>query len=58
MPILNADKAKKIIVIKRGQGHGFSEIDNALYVLGQTRTLHGDMRIAVGQWIQAVKAAG
>src|ERR1700723_3660883 len=30
MPILNADKAKNVIVIKRGQGQGFSGIDNAL----------------------------
>ena len=29
MPILNADKAKNVIVIKRGQGQGFSGIDNA-----------------------------
>src|SRR3984885_706117 len=28
MPILNADKAKNVIVIKRGQGQGFSGIDN------------------------------
>jgi NAD(P) transhydrogenase subunit beta len=30
MPILNADKAKNVVVIKRGQGQGFSGIDNAL----------------------------
>ena len=31
MPILNADKAKNVIVIKRGQGAGFSGIENALF---------------------------
>jgi H+-translocating NAD(P) transhydrogenase subunit beta len=58
MPILSADKAKNVIVIKRGQGQGFSGIDNALFVLDQTRMLYGDAQSAVSQLIQAVKAAG
>src|SRR5450631_9224 len=58
MPILNADKAKNVVVIKRGQGQGFSGIDNALFVLDQTRLLYGDAQAAVSQLIQAVKAAG
>jgi NAD(P) transhydrogenase subunit beta len=58
MPILNADRAKNVIVIKRGQGQGFSGIDNALFVLDQTRMLYGDAQSAVGHLIQAVKAAG
>src|SRR6202046_467681 len=58
MPILNADKAKNVIVIKRGQGQGFSGIDNALFVLDQTRMLYGDAQAAVSQLIQAVKSAG
>ncbi|MFI4889880.1 MAG: NAD(P)(+) transhydrogenase (Re/Si-specific) subunit beta [Steroidobacterales bacterium] len=57
MPILNADKAKNVIVIKRGQGQGFSGIDNALFVLDQTRMLYGDAQSAAGHLIQAVKAA-
>jgi NAD(P) transhydrogenase subunit beta len=58
MPILSADKAKNVIVIKRGQGQGFSGIDNALFGLDQTKMLYGDAQSAVGQLIQAVKAAG
>ncbi|MDE2295218.1 MAG: NAD(P)(+) transhydrogenase (Re/Si-specific) subunit beta [Gammaproteobacteria bacterium] len=58
MPILNADKAKNVIVIKRGQGQGFSGIDNALFVLDQTRMLYGDAQSAANQLIHAVKAAG
>jgi NAD(P) transhydrogenase subunit beta len=58
MPILNADRAKNVIVIKRGQGHGFSGIDNALFVLDQTRMLYGDAQAAVSRLIQAIKAAG
>src|SRR5271155_2040224 len=56
MPILNADKAKNVIVIKRGQGQGFSGIDNALFYLDNTRMLYGDGQAAVSQLIQAVKA--
>jgi NAD(P) transhydrogenase subunit beta len=57
MPILNADKAKNVIVIKRGKGQGFSGIDNALFGLDQTRMLYGDAQAAVNQLIHAVKAA-
>ena len=57
MPILNADKAKNVIVIKRGQGAGFSGIENALFYLDNTRMLYGDGQAAVGQLIHAVKEA-
>jgi len=56
MPILNADKAKNVIVIKRGQGAGFSGIENALFYLDNTRMLYGDGQAAVAQLIAAVKA--
>ena len=58
MPILNADKAKNVIVIKRGQGAGFSGIENALFYLDNTRMLYGDAQKAVAELIQAVKAVG
>jgi len=58
MPILNADKAKNVIVIKRGQGQGFSGIENALFYLDNTRMLYGDAQGAVNQLIQAVKSVG
>jgi H+-translocating NAD(P) transhydrogenase subunit beta len=56
MPILNADKAKNVIVIKRGQGAGFSGIENALFYLDNTRMLYGDGQAATNQLIHAVKA--
>jgi NAD(P) transhydrogenase subunit beta len=58
MPILNADKAKNVIVIKRGKGAGFSGIENALFYLDNTRMLYGDAQKAGAELIQAVKAAG
>jgi len=56
MPILNVDKAKNVIVIKRGQGAGFSGIENALFYLDNTRMLYGDAQKAVAELIQAIKA--
>ena len=56
MPILNADKAKNVIVIKRGKGAGFSGIENALFYLDNTRMLYGDAQKAGAELIQAVKA--
>jgi proton-translocating NAD(P)+ transhydrogenase subunit beta len=56
MPILNADKAKNVIVIKRGQGAGFSGIENALFYLDNTRMLYGDAQKAGAELIQAIKA--
>jgi NAD(P) transhydrogenase subunit beta len=56
MPILNADKAKNVIVIKRGQGAGFSGIENALFFLDQTRMLYGDGQAMASELIQAVKS--
>jgi NAD(P) transhydrogenase subunit beta len=56
MPILNADKAKNVIVIKRGQGAGFSGIENALFFLDQTRMLYGDGQAMASELISSVKA--
>jgi H+-translocating NAD(P) transhydrogenase subunit beta len=58
MPILNADKAKNVIVIKRGKGAGFSGIENALFYLDNARMLYGDAQKAAGELIQAIKAVG
>jgi NAD(P) transhydrogenase subunit beta len=56
MPILNADKAKNVIVIKRGQGAGFSGIENALFYLDHARMLYGDGQAKAAELVQALKA--
>jgi NAD(P) transhydrogenase subunit beta len=56
MPILNADYAKNVIVIKRGQGTGFSGIENALFFLDQTRMLYGDGQAMTSELINEIKA--
>ncbi len=55
MPILNADKARNVIVIKRGQGKGFSGVENALFFADNTRMLYGDGLAMTDKLIQAVK---
>ena len=55
MPILDADKARNVIVIKRGQGAGFSGIENALFFLDNTRMLYGDGQAMAGELIHAIK---
>ncbi|MGB9428553.1 MAG: NAD(P)(+) transhydrogenase (Re/Si-specific) subunit beta [Gammaproteobacteria bacterium] len=56
MPILNADKARNVIVIKRGQGRGFSGIENTLFYMDNTRMLYGDGQEAVTRLIQSIKS--
>ncbi len=55
MPIIDADKAHNCIVIKRGQGAGFSGIENMLFFLDNTRMLYGDGQAMAAELIQAVK---
>jgi len=44
MPILNVSEAKKIIVLKRGTGKGFSGVENELFFDAKTSMLFGDAR--------------
>jgi len=55
MPILNADKAKNIIVIKRGKGTGFSGIDNPLFYLENTGVLYGDAQSVLSKVVRDLK---
>ena len=58
MPILDVDKAKNIIVIKRSMGRGYAGIDNELYTDPKTGMLlrgrEGRPRGAHGQAVKAL----
>ncbi len=55
MPVLNVDQAKNVLVVKRGQGTGFSGVENALFYLDQTRLVYGDGQKVVAEMISAIK---
>ena len=58
MPILDADKAKHVIVIKRSLNPGFAGIDNPIYYEPRTMMLFGDARGAVSKLVEALKNGG
>jgi NAD(P) transhydrogenase subunit beta len=55
MPILDADKARHVIVIKRSMNPGFAGIDNQLYYEPRCSMLFGDAKGAIGKLVEAVK---
>ncbi len=57
MPILDADKAKNIIVVKRSLKPGFAGIDNEIYFNPKTYMFFGDAKNAIQKLVTAVKAA-
>jgi NAD(P) transhydrogenase subunit beta len=56
MPILDVDRAKSIVVIKRSMGRGYAGIDNELYVNPKTGMLFADAKDGLAQLTAAVKA--
>jgi NAD(P) transhydrogenase subunit beta len=58
MPILDVDKARTVMVIKRGMSPGFAGIDNPLYYLDQTLMLFGDAKSFVGDIVRELGSAG
>ncbi len=57
MPILDADKAKHCIVLKRGMAAGFAGIENALFHAPSTSMLFGDAKASLVKLVSEVKAA-
>ena len=55
MPILDADYSSNVIVVKRGQGAGFSGIENSLFFLDNTRMLYGDGKDVATDLVQSIK---
>ena len=52
MPILDVDRARTVMVIKRSMAAGFAGIDNPLYYLDKTLMLFGDAKSFVGNIVR------
>jgi len=57
MPIIEADRAKTVIVMKRSMATGFAGIENHLFYKDNTRMLFGDAKASLNALIAAVKAS-
>ncbi len=58
MPILDVDKARTVMVIKRSMNPGFAGIDNPLYYLDNTLMLFGDAKAFVGSIVRELSGGG
>jgi NAD(P) transhydrogenase subunit beta len=57
MPILDVDKARQVIVMKRSMNTGFAGIDNELFYQPNTSMLFGDAKASLTKLISEVKEA-
>jgi len=58
MPIIDADKAKTVIAVKRSKNPGFAGIDNELYVLDNTWMLFGDAKAVLSELVKQFAGGG
>jgi len=57
MPILDVDRARTVMVIKRGMSPGFAGIENELYYMDKTMMLFGDAKSFVGNLVKELSAS-
>jgi NAD(P) transhydrogenase subunit beta len=55
MPIIEVDRAKSVVVLKRGKGKGFSGLENPLFFKPVTGMLYGDAKSSLTNLAQAVQ---
>ena len=55
MPILNADQAKSVIVLKRSMNPGFAGIENELFYDPRTSMLFGDAKASLSKLVAEIK---
>jgi len=58
MPIIDADKAKTVLAVKRSKNPGFAGIDNELYVLDNTWMLFGDAKAVLSDLVKQFGGGG
>jgi NAD(P) transhydrogenase subunit beta len=54
MPVLEVWKARQVFVSKRGQGTGYSGIENPLFFKENTRMFYGDAKTSIDQLLTIV----
>ncbi|AWI83633.1 NAD(P) transhydrogenase subunit beta [Alloyangia pacifica] len=54
MPVLEVWKAKQVFVSKRGQGTGYSGIENPLFYKDNTRMYYGDAKQSIGELLNKI----
>jgi NAD(P) transhydrogenase subunit beta len=54
MPVLEVWKARQVFVSKRGQGTGYSGIENPLFFKENTRMYYGDAKTSIDQLLTIV----
>jgi NAD(P) transhydrogenase subunit beta len=57
MPIIDADRARMCLAIKRSMNPGFAGIDNELYTADQTYMLFGDAKAVLGDLVKQLSGA-
>jgi NAD(P) transhydrogenase subunit beta len=57
MPILEVDRSRSVIVLKRGKGRGFSGLENPLFFKENTGMLYGDAKESLARLVVAVRQA-
>ncbi len=57
MPIIEVDRAKAVVVLKRGKGKGFSGLENPLFFKDNTGMLYGDAKDSLSKLAQAIQQA-
>ncbi|HTH14244.1 MAG TPA: NAD(P)(+) transhydrogenase (Re/Si-specific) subunit beta, partial [Spirochaetia bacterium] len=55
MPILDVDKARTVLVIKRSLSPGFSGIPNPLFISDQTLMIFQDAKPALAELVKAYR---
>ena len=55
MPVINADKARTVMILKRSMAAGFAGVDNPLFVNENSRMLFGDAKETVQQLVAEFK---
>ncbi len=56
MPIIDADKARTVIVMKRSMGKGFAGVENPLFFKNNTRMLFGDAKAGLQALVNEFKS--